>query len=242
MKKIHSLDLFRGLAGYGVAVCHFYTYLNNSSFSEYISFLFVELFFVLSGFVLYPQLIKVYSNTKNFKIFIIRRWMRTLPLFFIAIICYSIIFNQFNNDTLKYFFFIQKSYPNFLVNDYIVVAWSLSIEEWFYILFPIFLIIFNTQKIKKIFILFLLLIYILKFSYLLNFSDYDFYRTGTLLRLDAILFGVIIAHYFEMIKKIKLTSFFLFILLFLFFNFYVFFNVNAVFNQFVYLILIQLFD
>ena len=240
MKKIHSLDLFRGLAGYGVAVCHFYTYLDSSSFSEYISFLFVELFFVLSGFVLYPQLIKVYSNTKNFKTFIIRRWMRTLPLFFIAIICYSIVFNQFNGDTLKYFFFIQKSYPNFLVNDYIVVAWSLSIEEWFYILFPFFLIIFNTHKVKKIFIIFLSLIYILKFLYLLNFSDLDFYRTGTLLRLDAILFGVIVAHYFEIIKKIKFTFFLIFLLLFLFFNFYVFFNINVHFNQFVYLVLIQL--
>ena len=121
-----------------MAVCHFYIYLDNSLFSEYISFLFVELFFVLSGFVLYSQLIKVYSNIKNFKVFIIRRWMRTLPVFFIAIICYSIIFNEFNNDTLKYLFFIQKSFPNFLLNDYIVVAWSLSIEEWFYFLFPIF--------------------------------------------------------------------------------------------------------
>ena len=48
MKRIESLDLFRGMAGYGVAVCHYYTYLFNSSNFEYLSFLFVDLFFVLS--------------------------------------------------------------------------------------------------------------------------------------------------------------------------------------------------
>ena len=30
MKKIESLDLFRGVAGYGVAVCHYYTFLFNN--------------------------------------------------------------------------------------------------------------------------------------------------------------------------------------------------------------------
>ena len=66
MQKIESLDLFRGIAGYGVAVCHFYSYLFESSNMEYISFVFVDLFFVLSGFVLYPQLNRVYKNKKNF--------------------------------------------------------------------------------------------------------------------------------------------------------------------------------
>ena len=30
MKKIESLDLFRGFCGYGVAVCHFYAFLFKS--------------------------------------------------------------------------------------------------------------------------------------------------------------------------------------------------------------------
>ena len=107
MKKIESLDLFRGFSGYGVAVCHFYAFLFKSTTSEYISFLFVDMFFVLSGFVLYPQLTKIYNNKKNLKIFYMRRWLRTLPIFFIALITFSIVFQNFNYDTLKYLFFIR---------------------------------------------------------------------------------------------------------------------------------------
>ena len=240
MKRIESLDLFRGIAGYGVAICHFYSYLFQSETIEYFSFLFVDLFFVLSGFVLYPQLIKVYNDKKNLKIFYIRRWIRTLPVFLIALICFSIVFQKFNYDTLKYLFFIQKIFPDFLALDYMIIAWSLSVEEWFYLLFPIFLILLNKFDIVKVFIFFLIFIYILKLFFLLNYHDENFYRTGTFLRLDAILFGAIIAHYYEIIKKIRYISVVLFLLLFVFFYYQNFFIGNVNFVNFLFVILIQL--
>ena len=116
------------------------------------SFLFVDMFFVLSGFVLYPQLTKIYNNKKNLKIFYMRRWLRTLPIFFVALVTFSIVFNNFNYDTLKYLFFVQKIYPDFLKLDYMTIAWSLSIEEWFYFLFPLVLIFFRKLSFGKIFI------------------------------------------------------------------------------------------
>ena len=60
--NISSLDFFRGIAGYGVAICHFYYYLYDLNHFQFFSIFFVEFFFVLSGFVLYPQLKKVYEN------------------------------------------------------------------------------------------------------------------------------------------------------------------------------------
>ena len=60
-----SLDFLRGLSGYGVAVTHFYAFLYGNAFMEYLSFLFVEFFFILSGFVLFPQLIQVLNNSRN---------------------------------------------------------------------------------------------------------------------------------------------------------------------------------
>ena len=202
LNNISSLDLFRGIAGYGVAICHFYYYLYNLNNFQFYSIFFVEFFFVLSGFVLTPQLQRVYNNTKDIKIFYFRRWLRTIPPYLIALVCYSIIFSKFDIDTLKYLLFIQNTFNNFVDSDYLYIAWSLSIEEFFYIIFPIFLIVFNKSKFIHIVILFILIIYGIKFSYLLlNNADGEFYRIGTFLRLDSIAFGILTRIYFNKIKN-----------------------------------------
>ena len=201
-KNITTLDLFRGIAGYGVAICHFYYYLYDLDNFQFYSIFFVELFFVLSGFVLFPQLQKVYNNKKNIKIFYFRRWLRTIPPYLIALVCYSIVFLKFDIDTLKYLLFIQNTFNNFVDSDYFYIAWSLSIEEFFYLIFPIFLIIFNKNKFIHIVILFILIIYGIKIAYLLlNNVDGEFYRIGTFLRLDSIAFGILTRIYFNKVRN-----------------------------------------
>ena len=88
-KYFYSLDFFRGICGYGVATTHFCAFAFNNLYMEYVSFLFVEFFFVLSGFVLYPQLLKVLNNNKKLFIFYKRRWFRTLPLYLVTLILVS---------------------------------------------------------------------------------------------------------------------------------------------------------
>ena len=95
-KKFFGLDLLRGIAGYGVAITHYFYFVQKKLDFEYYSFLFVEIFFVLSGFVLSNQLIKIYKDRKNIKIFYLRRWLRTIPLYFVALIFYTAISNNFN--------------------------------------------------------------------------------------------------------------------------------------------------
>ena len=200
--NISSLDLFRGIAGYGVAICHFYYYLYKLENFQFYSIFFVEFFFVLSGFVLFPQLQRVYNNTKNINIFYFRRWLRTIPPYLVALACYSILFSKFDIDTLKYLFFIQNISNNFVDFDYFYIAWSLSIEEFFYLIFPIFLIVFNKRKITHIVILFILIIYCIKIAYLLlNNVDGEFYRIGTFLRLDSIAFGILTRIYFNKVRN-----------------------------------------
>jgi peptidoglycan/LPS O-acetylase OafA/YrhL len=193
--KIHSLDLYRGICGYGVAITHFYVYLYQDLFSEYFSLLFVEWFFVLSGFVLYPQLIKVLNDKRHLKTFYIRRWVRTLPLYALALFCASMVTaSLFNADFFKYLVFAQKLLPDFISDDFYPVAWSLSIEEYFYLFFPLFLILLNKVKfINKVLILFVGMT-LVKVA-LSDSVDLSFYRTGTLFRLDSILLGFIGAHF-----------------------------------------------
>jgi len=102
---IRGLDLLRGLSCYSIVVCHYFAFTYDHIFSEYLSLIFVEFFFVLSGFVLYPQLIRIFENKKNLSIFYIRRFLRTLPLYFVCLIAISLMFDKFLTlDFFKYFF------------------------------------------------------------------------------------------------------------------------------------------
>jgi peptidoglycan/LPS O-acetylase OafA/YrhL len=95
-----SLDLFRGFCGYGVAITHLNAFAFDNSYMEYMSLIFAEFFFVLSGFVLYPQLLKVINNNKNLIIFYKRRWMRTLPLFIVVLILISTLIYKFFEEPI----------------------------------------------------------------------------------------------------------------------------------------------
>ena len=168
--------------------------------------MFVEFFFVLSGFVLYPQLMKVLNNKKNLITFYKRRWLRTIPLYLVITAAVSVLTNNmFSFDFFKYLIFIQKIFPNFISNDYFPVAWSLSIEEIFYLTFPLILISLN--KSNFLFYTFgLILFFIALKLFSSSYVDANFLRTGSILRLDAILIGFVLAHYKKIIiyQKIKI--------------------------------------
>ena len=241
-EHFYSLDFFRGFCGYGVAITHFCAFVFNDFYMEYLSFLFVELFFVLSGFVLYPQLIKVLNDNKKLFIFYKRRWLRTLPLYFVSLVLVSILTNQlFSNDFYKYFLLIQKTIPQFIVNDYYPVAWSLSVEEIFYLCFPIFLIFLNKSNFMKVSIYTFILISIAKFFFAGSIES-NFYRTGSFLRLDAILLGFILAHYKTFFLDLKKIILFLniSILVFYFLNYDLFINnKNSAFIKFSFILIMQ---
>jgi len=235
-----GLDLFRGICGYGVAICHFQTFLFNNSNYEYFSYLFVEFFFVLSGFVLYSQLIKVSDSRENLIIFFKRRWLRTLPLYLIFLTIVSILFDEFfSKDYFKYFFFIQKSLPNLLETDFYPIAWSLSIEEFFYLLCPLIFLIVKKNYIR-IFLLLIFFFLVLKL-YFCNVVDSNFFRTGTFLRLDSILFGFIMRHYYMKFNKISYIIIFnlIFWVTFIFLKEYFLANSEEYFSKITLILLMQ---
>ena len=215
---LYSLDLLRGFSGYGVAFCHLHAFIYKNIHLEYFSLLFVEFFFVLSGFVLYPQLIRILDNKSNLAIFYQRRWIRTLPLYFIVIFLVSSIFDEtLSKDFFMYLLFIQKIIPDVLSSDYYPVAWSLSIEEFFYLFFPLIIIFLGRDGlIKKVIILFIIIM--MAKLLLADKVESNFFRTGTLFRFDAILLGFILRFFQDKILKYKyISSIILLVLIFVFY-------------------------
>ncbi|HTK14298.1 MAG TPA: acyltransferase [Xanthobacteraceae bacterium] len=156
--RVASLDLLRGLAAYSVAVPHFFIYnAVGDKYFESVSVLAVEIFFVLSGYVLAPQILQCISGGRsiNLLVFLVRRWMRTVPPYLVALVFISVMFNEFGSvDFLHYALYIQNLYHIAIERDYYPVAWSLSIEEWFYVTFPVVVfacsLLFKTKSLRFI--------------------------------------------------------------------------------------------
>lgn len=103
----------------------------------------VELFFVLSGFLIGRILIAHNLDLSRGAIvltFYLRRWFRTLPLFvlFLAVnIFIELAFRQHRvsaSEIATHGFFLRNLITNSM--SFFGESWSLAIEEWFYLLFP----------------------------------------------------------------------------------------------------------
>ena len=89
----------------------------------------------------------------------------------------------------------------------------MSIEELFYLFFPVLIIVFNKDNIIKNTIIIFFTILILKYFLTYNF-DSNFFRTGTIFRFDAILLGFLLRHFYFKLAKLKFSLLIMFIIIF----------------------------
>ena len=106
MKRSASLDFLRGAAAFAVAIPHYLTAnAPFQPFAESFAIAGVELFFVLSGFVLAPQIVDWVVNKpwRNLGVFLIRRWMRTIPPYVVALVVIAVLTgNLLTADFVRY--------------------------------------------------------------------------------------------------------------------------------------------
>lgn len=154
--RFFGLDIIRSVAIIMVLVAHgrhFFTpYVSEKIHGFYIFSLFgVNLFFVLSGFLIGQIVIRdvLPGSFGSLRTFYIRRWFRTLPLYFLILIILVLRdnFGTFGSWHIYHFIFLQ----NFITSEILFfdVAWTLSIEEWFYILSPLLFLLFLPGKYKR---------------------------------------------------------------------------------------------
>jgi peptidoglycan/LPS O-acetylase OafA/YrhL len=194
------IDYYRFLAALIVCISHFLLSSTNYDIFEFSSILGVELFFVLSGFVLTPQLLLIETNPiKNIKIFLIRRWIRTLPPYVLALVCAYIIFGNDNIFTFfRFLTYTQNIFGDNIINNFYPVAWSLSVEEWFYIYIPALIFcayklnVYKKINISNICIITIVLETIVRFLFANEVSDWgQNVRRSVIFRIDAMCWGVL---------------------------------------------------
>jgi peptidoglycan/LPS O-acetylase OafA/YrhL len=146
--RVFGLDVLRAAAIMMVVCAHAFVVL-YPHFGDALGvfghggFYGVELFFVLSGFLIGQILIRAGNNLDKagaVAVFYVRRWFRTLPLFFLFLLINVVFERLFRahavglTEALSHGFFLRNLVA--LRLTFFPESWSLAVEEWFYLLFP----------------------------------------------------------------------------------------------------------
>jgi len=239
------LDLFRGLAVILVMFAHIllpseynsHLYIGKPNFLENVTkflrtggWIGVDLFFVLSGFLVSSLLFSEYKKHDNIKVklFLIRRGFKIYPSFFIFL-AVGLIFDyvvsyisgkyaigHWDVSPMNYVYesLFVINYVGGYINHPILWAhtWSIDVEEHFYLLIALYFYFLIKYKMlsRKIFIRTMLCLFIFCFAArLINniiYPQYNFYKdiSETHLRIDGLFFGVFLSYFNQFEKNIIL--------------------------------------
>ncbi len=162
-----ALTGIRAIAAFMVFIHHFNPF-NAAFFGETLNGFFAEfhvgvtIFFVLSGFLIANRYFEIQDF--SFKSYFIKRFARIYPMYFIlttgTFLFWAIFNNQTNLENLTTYFFnitFLKGFSNDLKFSGIAQGWSLTVEEVFYFLAPIFFLLLKRSKLFLFFLPFFLL-------------------------------------------------------------------------------------
>jgi len=160
--RIPELDGLRGIAILLVLGTHYIIVSGQSQVASFFQGVFllgwsgVDLFFVLSGFLIGGILLDVRASPSYFRTFYIRRFFRIIPVYYLWIVLYLLLVGVGGSllrahtrtgtvpplgfDIYAHFLFLQ----NFAIVNYIAISeywfahtWSLAVEEQFYLVSPL---------------------------------------------------------------------------------------------------------
>lgn len=211
--RYFGLDIARATA---ISVVIFSHFINKFDF---IGTFGVDLFFALSGYLIGSILWKNFytSSSWTFKYvfnFWQRRWWRTLPSYYLFFLVFYIFQKKFGSlpsqdILLNHLWFghnLTKLYGEFFYG----VSWSLCVEEWFYLTFPITLFLLSklVNNKKTAFILTIIIFFagcmLIRIYFSIYATEHGPLPGITLCRLDAIASGVTMAY---LVNNYKFTSF-----------------------------------
>lgn len=155
VSRIPALDGLRGTAILLVIFCHFYIfpgvepYLDSTALKTVwgiarFGWCGVELFFVLSGFLITSILLNTKESPRYFKSFYGRRAVRIFPLYFAVLLIYYYgphsFFHPYQFDPpnkILFLTYLANWKMGFWPVNELTLFWSLCVEEQFYLIWPL---------------------------------------------------------------------------------------------------------
>jgi len=189
--RIKQLDGWRGLAILFVLCFHFFDFgfLKNVFYFGWSG---VDLFFTLSGFLITGILLDTKNNSRYYQSFIIRRILRIFPLYYAVLLVFLFISRESNATNwfpqYQVYFWTYTSNYLFMEKGFFQPLghfWSLAIEEQFYLIWPLVVLITTRRQLILISLFLIILGIIIRAtsnSALVTFGN-------PLAHLDGLLFG-----------------------------------------------------
>jgi peptidoglycan/LPS O-acetylase OafA/YrhL len=156
----------------------------------------VDAFFVLSGFLITTILLTYKPEPRAFGVFVLRRTLRTWPLYFAVLSIAYLTIRQGIAGTqinwLHYAFFLQNYAPEFTMRS-LGPTWSLCIEEHFYIVWPLLIFLMPRRSLIWVMSAILLALPLIRYWGLSHAFTYKQLYTETQFHLDGLTAGSFVA-------------------------------------------------
>jgi peptidoglycan/LPS O-acetylase OafA/YrhL len=201
-----GLDILRTIAILLVFTTHFRLFAGHAWFEPIARFGWagVDLFFVLSGFLISSQLFQSIAKGEkiSWKAFYLRRGLRIWPVYLAVLILYFTVPAMLERSTLpplwKFLTFTQNFGLDSQRGLAFSHAWSLCVEEHFYLIIPFFILAMQRYSHfrKSIFVFITVILSGMTIRFFLWSHHAEFYREiyyPTYCRLDGLATGVAIA-------------------------------------------------
>lgn len=199
---IPQFDGLRGISILAVFAAHseFLRALPHANLAEY-GRVGVDLFFVLSGFLITGILIDSRDFPHYFRNFYARRTLRIWPLYYVVLtltlIGTTLLGNSFGPQKWQvwpyFYLYLQNLFQDLTIPYGLGLTWSLAIEEQFYLAWPLVIFVLRKKALAITLVCFSLLSLVLRITAYEHGASLKFIHNFTLCKLDAIAFGSLAA-------------------------------------------------
>ncbi len=141
MQRVRELDAVRGLAALAIVVYHFYAHWLPFGWAA------VDLFFVLSGYLITSIILTHGDRPQFFRRFYVRRGLRIWPIYYLSLLALLAVGPFLPRPTewggLPYYLTYTQNLPRWWSGSapefswYFKHTWSLAVEEQFYLVWPV---------------------------------------------------------------------------------------------------------